>query len=104
MARPSASPAFGRTGRALLRANGFGPLQLSPPMPTSWWSTFMTMPVILAPNDYARWLSEEPDPRDLMRPFPADLMRMWPISTRVNKPENDDPSIVEPIQLSTDAA
>jgi IS30 family transposase len=26
-------------------------------------------------------------------------MRMWPISTRVNKPENDDPSIVEPIEL-----
>jgi hypothetical protein len=45
-----------------------------------------------------------PRPRDLMRPFPADLMRMWPISTRVNKPENDDPSIAEPIQFSTDAA
>jgi putative SOS response-associated peptidase YedK len=29
-----------------------------------------------------------------MRPFPADLMRMWPISTRVNKPGNDDPAIV----------
>jgi hypothetical protein len=29
---------------------------------------------------------------------------MWPISTRVNKPENDDPSIIEPIELSTDAA
>jgi putative SOS response-associated peptidase YedK len=28
----------------------------------------------------------------------------WPISTRVNKPENDDPSIVEPIRLETDAA
>jgi hypothetical protein len=27
-------------------------------------------------------------------------MRMWPISTRVNKPENDDPSIVEPVQLA----
>jgi hypothetical protein len=27
-----------------------------------------------------------------------------PISPPVNKPENDDPSIVEPIQLSTDAA
>jgi hypothetical protein len=26
-------------------------------------------------------------------------MRMWPISTRVNKPENDDPSILEPIKL-----
>jgi SOS response associated peptidase (SRAP)/Recombinase len=56
------------------------------------------MPVILAPADYARWLGEELDPRDLMRPFPADRMRMWPISTRVNKPENDDPSIVEPIE------
>jgi len=30
-----------------------------------------------------------------MRPFPADLIPMWPISTRVNKPENADPSIVE---------
>jgi putative SOS response-associated peptidase YedK len=62
------------------------------------------MPMILAPGDYARWLGEEPDPRDLMRPFPAGLMRMWPISTRVNKPENDDPSIIEPIELSSDAA
>jgi hypothetical protein len=25
-------------------------------------------------------------------------------STRVNKPENDDPSIVEPIELATNAA
>jgi putative SOS response-associated peptidase YedK len=62
------------------------------------------MPAILPPDAYARWLGEEHDPRDLMRPFPADLMRMWPISTRVNKPENDDPSIVEPIELATDAA
>jgi putative SOS response-associated peptidase YedK len=62
------------------------------------------MPLILAPGDYARWLGEEPDPRDLMRPFPADLMRMWPISTRVNKPENDDASILEPIEPATDAA
>src|SRR5256885_6906863 len=35
------------------------------------------MPLILAPGDYTRWLSDELDPRDLMRPFPADLMRMW---------------------------
>ena len=56
------------------------------------------MPLILASQDYGRWLGEEPDPADLMDPFPADLMRMWPISTRVNKPENDDPSIVEPIE------
>jgi putative SOS response-associated peptidase YedK len=62
------------------------------------------MPVILAPRDCARWLSEEPDPRDLMRPFPAELMRMWPISTRVNKPENDDPSILEPIEVAMHVA
>ena len=30
------------------------------------------MPLILAPGDYARWLSDEPDPHELMRPFPAE--------------------------------
>jgi putative SOS response-associated peptidase YedK len=58
------------------------------------------MPVVLAPNDYARWLGEELDPRDLMRPFPAELMRMWPISTRVNKPENNDSLIIEPVEVA----
>jgi hypothetical protein len=29
---------------------------------------------------------------------------MWPISTRVNKPENDDPSIIDLIELASDAA
>jgi SOS response associated peptidase (SRAP) len=62
------------------------------------------MPLILAPADYTTWLSDEPDPRDLMRPFPAEPMRMWPISTRVNKPENDGPSVLEPVDLMTTAA
>jgi len=62
------------------------------------------MPVVLSRDDYARWLGEEGDPRDLMRPFAADLMRMWPISARVNKPENDNAAIVEPIDEATDAA
>jgi putative SOS response-associated peptidase YedK len=51
---------------------------------------------------YTRWLTD--DPRDLMRPVPAERMRMWPISTRINKPENDDPAIVDPVELATDAA
>ena len=38
--------------------------------------------LIIALSDFARWLGEEPDPADLMRPFPAEPMRMWPISTR----------------------
>jgi putative SOS response-associated peptidase YedK len=62
------------------------------------------MPLILASEDYVRWLGDEPDPADLMRPFPAEPMRMWPISRRVNKPENDDASIVEPVEPATDAA
>jgi putative SOS response-associated peptidase YedK len=49
-------------------------------------------------------LSDEPDPGDLMKAFPVEPMRMWPISTRVNKPENDDPSIIEPITLGISAA
>jgi hypothetical protein len=70
------------------------------------------MPLILAPGDLARWLGEEPAPRDLMRPFPARPMRMWPISTRVNKPENHEkaatltgrplrPAVVTPQTCST---
>ena len=62
------------------------------------------MPVILPPSGYVRWLGEEEDPRELMRPFPSETMRMWPISTRVNKPENDDPSILDEIELGTEAA
>jgi putative SOS response-associated peptidase YedK len=31
------------------------------------------MPLILAPSDYAYWLSEETDPRGLMRRYPAAL-------------------------------
>jgi putative SOS response-associated peptidase YedK len=52
------------------------------------------MPVILKPADYGRWL----DPcihhiaalNDCLKPFDAALMKKYPISTRVNRPENDD--------------
>jgi putative SOS response-associated peptidase YedK len=37
------------------------------------------MPAILSPADYDRWLGLEPDPRDLLRPYPANVMRMWPV-------------------------
>ena len=49
------------------------------------------VPVILPPDAYERWLANiEPDPRNLSVPYPSELMKIWPISTRVNKPENDD--------------
>ena len=53
------------------------------------------MPAILEPKSYNCWLSAEPDPRDLLITYPSEPMTMWPISTRVNKPENDDPSLLD---------
>lgn len=56
------------------------------------------MPVILRPEDYDRWLGLEPDPSDLFVPYPAEPMTMWPVSTRVNTPKNDDPDLITPMQ------
>ena len=54
------------------------------------------MPLILPKSAYERWLGVEPDPHDLLTPFPAELMVMWPVSTRVNSPDNDDASLLDP--------
>jgi hypothetical protein len=62
------------------------------------------MPVILRPEDYERWLGPEADPRDMLQPFPPELMTVWPVSTRVNTPRNDDPDLLVPfVQASADA-
>ena len=55
------------------------------------------MPVILHRADYERWLGADADPRDLLRPFASEALRIWPISTRVNKPENDDASTLDEV-------
>jgi putative SOS response-associated peptidase YedK len=55
------------------------------------------MPAILEPRSYERWLGLEPDPHDLLIAYPSEPMTMWPISTRVNKPENDDASLLDRI-------
>jgi len=53
------------------------------------------MPAILQPGTYERWLGSAPDPHDLLITYPSEPMTMWPISTRVNAPENDDPSLLD---------
>lgn len=53
------------------------------------------MPVILHRQDYERWLSPEPDPFELLKPFPAELMTMWPIDRRVGSPRNDTADILD---------
>lgn len=53
-------------------------------LPNELMATIHTrMPVLLHEEDYKRWLSDDPDPGDLMVPFPSDLMTMWPIGKNV---------------------
>lgn len=59
------------------------------------------MPVIIAPDDYARWLdSTSEPPLDLLAPYPAGAMRVYPVSTRVNATRNDDATLIEAVALS----
>ena len=61
------------------------------------------MPVILSAEHYDMWI----DPantniallKPLLRPFPSDEMEAYPVSSYVNKPQNDDPRCIEPVRL-----
>jgi putative SOS response-associated peptidase YedK len=61
------------------------------------------MPVIVAPRDYSVWLDAElRDPerlRHLLRAWPADAMEVYPVSTRVNRPANNDARCIEAVQV-----
>jgi putative SOS response-associated peptidase YedK len=58
------------------------------------------MPVILPPEAYDDWLDpEERQPAELqglLKPYPASEMRAYPVSTLVNKPQNDSPELIIP--------
>ena len=62
------------------------------------------MPVILPRVTWPRWLGEEAaEPEQLeavLRPHPAEDMMCWPVSRRVGNVKNNDPSLIEPIELS----
>jgi putative SOS response-associated peptidase YedK len=56
------------------------------------------MPVIIAPQDYARWLDPAANEvADLLAPYPAEAMTWYPISMRVNAVRNDDATLIEHI-------
>lgn len=56
------------------------------------------MPVILPEDLEDEWLSADPDTRtDLCRPYPDDDLDAYEISTKVNDPTNNDPSVIEPL-------
>jgi putative SOS response-associated peptidase YedK len=63
------------------------------------------MPAILRPEDYDSWLDPGViDPGRVtgcLEPFDGRLMKKYPVSTRVNSPENDDPACAQEIPLPT---
>ena len=62
------------------------------------------MPAILPPEAWPAWIGEEPADADrlkaLLAPYPAEAMTVWPVSTRVGNVRNNDPSLIEPIELT----
>ncbi len=56
------------------------------------------MPVILNPNDYDLWLDptvEKPEQlQQLLQPYSSRAMTSYPVSTKVNKPTNDTPELI----------
>ena len=58
------------------------------------------MPVILPPENYGVWLDPDFGEKEaltaLLKPYPSDEMEAYAVSRRVNKPANNDPSVVEP--------
>ncbi|WP_114579147.1 SOS response-associated peptidase [Saliphagus sp. LR7] len=56
------------------------------------------MPVVLPKDSESEWLSADPDTRkDLCQPYPENDLDAYEISTRVNNPTNDEPSVIEPL-------
>ena len=62
------------------------------------------MPVILEPHQHAMWLDptfQEVEPLEqLLRPYANEPISMFPVSTIVNKPINDSPDCIVPLQTN----
>lgn len=58
------------------------------------------MAAILPPGEERRWLDadDEGERASLLKPYQGDDLRAYPISTRVNDPSNDGPSIIEEVE------
>ncbi|MFD1563560.1 SOS response-associated peptidase [Haloarchaeobius amylolyticus] len=55
------------------------------------------MAVILEPDVEAQWLTGEAG-HDVLESYPAAEMRADPVSTAVNDPSTDEPSLIEPLE------
>jgi putative SOS response-associated peptidase YedK len=56
------------------------------------------MPVVLAPEDHARWLDlAGAEPQHLLAPCPAAWLESFPVNPRVNNPNYDDAECIQPL-------
>lgn len=59
------------------------------------------MLVILPPENYGVWLDQGFDEKealmDILKPYLSDEMEAHPVSRRVNRPANNEPSVLEPV-------
>jgi putative SOS response-associated peptidase YedK len=60
------------------------------------------MPVILESDDYDTWLDSDLQDveavKPLLRSWPEDWITFYPVSRRVGRPDNDDPSLLKPLE------
>jgi putative SOS response-associated peptidase YedK len=56
------------------------------------------MPVILAEEDWAKWLGEEPASEEellaLLKPCPDDALKIWPVGKAVGNVKNNGPQLI----------
>lgn len=55
------------------------------------------MPVILRREDYDGWLGSEPEPTDLLKPFPSEMMKMWKVDKKVGNSINDTADVLNEV-------
>jgi putative SOS response-associated peptidase YedK len=59
------------------------------------------MPVILAKEDWGKWLGEDPATNDellaILKPSPDDVLKVWPVDKKVGNVRNKGAELVLPI-------
>lgn len=64
------------------------------------------MPVMLAPEAFARWLGEQPASPDELKSLlvPSDAqLALWPVDRRMNRADVDDPEVLTEVALSDES-
>jgi putative SOS response-associated peptidase YedK len=57
------------------------------------------MPVVLEQADWEEWLVD--GPAHLLRPAGDEVLERWQVSSRVNSPRNNDPSLIERVEAAS---